>query len=119
MEGIQGAVLRVKLRHLERWTEARRSAAARYDALFAGSGVATPWAAADSRHVYHLYVVRSGNRQAWQDVLAAQGHPDRDPLPDAGAPAAAHSPISATARGSFRIPSARRTKCCRCRCFRS
>ena len=73
LEGIQGAVLRVKLRHLERWTEARRSAAARYDALFAGSGVATPWAAADSRHVYHVYVVRSRNRQAWQDILTAQG----------------------------------------------
>ena len=73
LEGIQGAVLRVKLRHLERWTEARRSAATRYDTLFTGSGVATPWAAADSRHVYHLYVVRSSNRQAWQDILTAQG----------------------------------------------
>jgi len=73
LEGMQGAVLRVKLRHLERWTEARRTAAARYDTLFADSGVATPWAAADSRHVYHLYVVRSGNRRAWQDLLAARG----------------------------------------------
>ncbi|MGZ9173515.1 MAG: DegT/DnrJ/EryC1/StrS family aminotransferase, partial [Candidatus Binatia bacterium] len=42
MEGIQGAVLRVKLRHLETWTEARRAAAARYDRGFAGSGVQTP-----------------------------------------------------------------------------
>jgi dTDP-4-amino-4,6-dideoxygalactose transaminase len=73
LEGIQGAVLRVKLRHLERWTEARRDAAARYDALFANSGVETPWVAADSRHVYHVYVVRSSDRQAWQDLLAAQG----------------------------------------------
>jgi dTDP-4-amino-4,6-dideoxygalactose transaminase len=73
LEGIQGAVLRVKLPHLERWTDARRAAAARYDALFAGRGVAAPWAAPDSRHVHHLYVVRSAQRQAWQDVLAAQG----------------------------------------------
>jgi dTDP-4-amino-4,6-dideoxygalactose transaminase len=73
LEGMQGAVLRVKLRHLERWTEARRTAAAHYDALFADSGVAFPWAARDSRHVYHLYVVRSAHRRAWQDVLAAQG----------------------------------------------
>ena len=73
LEGMQGAVLRVKLRHLERWTEARRSAAAHYDTLVADSGVATPWAAPDSRHVYHLYVVRTRNRQAWQDVLTAQG----------------------------------------------
>ena len=40
MEGIQGAVLRVKLRHLENWTEARRAVAARYDRLLAGRGSA-------------------------------------------------------------------------------
>ena len=40
MEGIQGAVLRVKLRYLEGWTEGRRTAAAHYDRLLAGSGVA-------------------------------------------------------------------------------
>ena len=37
LEGIQGAVLRVKLKHLESWTEGRRAAAARYDELLAGS----------------------------------------------------------------------------------
>lgn len=73
LEGIQGAVLRVKLRHLEQWTQARRAAAARYDALLAGTGVATPHAAEDMRHVYHLYVVRTAQRQAWQDALGAQG----------------------------------------------
>jgi dTDP-4-amino-4,6-dideoxygalactose transaminase len=73
LEGLQGAVLRVKLRHLERWTEARRAAAARYDALFAGSGVVTPKAAPHARHVYHLYAIRTANRQAWQDTLTAQG----------------------------------------------
>jgi len=73
LEGIQGAVLRVKLRYLEGWTEARRRAAARYEALFAGSGVSTPKAMAYARHVYHLYVVRTQQRQAWQDALTAQG----------------------------------------------
>jgi dTDP-4-amino-4,6-dideoxygalactose transaminase len=73
LEGIQGAVLRVKLRHLEAWTEARRAAAARYDALFAGSGIATPKAMAYARHVYHLYAIRTATRQAWQDALGAQG----------------------------------------------
>jgi dTDP-4-amino-4,6-dideoxygalactose transaminase len=73
LEGIQGAVLRVKLPHLERWTEARRAAAARYDTLFAGAGIATPWRAPDSRHVCHLYVLRAPQRDAWQEVLAAQG----------------------------------------------
>jgi dTDP-4-amino-4,6-dideoxygalactose transaminase len=73
MEGIQGAVLRVKLRHLENWTEARRRAAAHYDRLLAGSGVETPEAMAYARHVYHIYAIRTAQRQAWQDGLNARG----------------------------------------------
>ncbi|MDE2402241.1 MAG: DegT/DnrJ/EryC1/StrS family aminotransferase [Burkholderiales bacterium] len=73
LEGIQGAVLRVKLRYLEGWTEARRAAAARYDALFSHSGVVTPQAMAYARHVYHLYVIRTPHRQEWMDALGAQG----------------------------------------------
>ena len=73
MEGIQGAVLRVKLRRLEAWTEARRTAAAHYDRLLAGSGVPTPKAMPDARHVYHIYAIRTGHRQAWQEALLAQG----------------------------------------------
>jgi dTDP-4-amino-4,6-dideoxygalactose transaminase len=73
LEGIQGAVLRVKLKYLEAWTEARRAAAARYDKLLAGSSVPTPYARPDSRHVYHLYAIRTQHRQAWQDALLAQG----------------------------------------------
>lgn len=73
MEGIQGAVLRVKLKYLEQWTEARRTAAARYDRGFAGSGVATPAAMSHARHVYHIYAIRTRSRQQWQDALQAQG----------------------------------------------
>jgi len=73
MEGIQGAVLRVKLRHLEGWTEARRTAAARYDRLLAGSGVPTPHALPHNRHVYHVYAIRTTTRQAWQEALQEQG----------------------------------------------
>ena len=73
LEGIQGAVLRVKLRHLETWTEARRAAAKCYDKLLAGSGVPTPEAMAYARHVYHVYAIRTGQRQQWQDALNAQG----------------------------------------------
>ena len=73
MEGIQGAVLRVKLRYLEQWTEARRAAAARYDRLLAGSGVATPAAMPYARHVYHVYAIRTAQRAAWQDSLQARG----------------------------------------------
>jgi dTDP-4-amino-4,6-dideoxygalactose transaminase len=73
LEGIQGAVLRVKLRHLEKWTEARRAAAARYDKLLEGSGVVTPTALPHNRHVYHVYAIRTQKRQAWQDALQARG----------------------------------------------
>jgi dTDP-4-amino-4,6-dideoxygalactose transaminase len=72
MEGIQGAVLRVKLRHLETWTEARRASAARYDRLLAGSGVPTPKAMPYNRHVYHIYTIRTAHRQLWQEALQAQ-----------------------------------------------
>jgi dTDP-4-amino-4,6-dideoxygalactose transaminase len=72
MEGIQGAVLRVKLRHLEAWTEARRAAAARYDELLAGSRFATPRAMPGTRHVYHVYAVRSTRRGELQAALQAR-----------------------------------------------
>ena len=73
LEGMQGAILRVKLRYLEQWTEARRAAAKRYDALFAGSGVPTPHVPANVRHVYHIYSTRTTDRQKWQDALNAKG----------------------------------------------
>ena len=73
LEGIQGAVLRVKLRHLEAWTEARRRIAARYDRQLAGSGVPTPAAMSYARHVYHVYAIRTAERQAWQEALTARG----------------------------------------------
>lgn len=73
MEGIQGAVLRVKLRHLEAWTEGRRRAAAHYDRLLSGNGIATPRPLAHNRHVYHVYAIRTPHRQAWQEALQGQG----------------------------------------------
>jgi dTDP-4-amino-4,6-dideoxygalactose transaminase len=72
MEGIQGAVLRVKLRHLDRWTEGGRAAAARYDELLMDGGVATPAPAAGDRHVYHIYAVRTDRRQELQEALGAE-----------------------------------------------
>jgi len=73
LEGIQGAVLRVKLRYLEAWTEARRAAGRRYDRLFAGSPVPTPEAMAHNRHVYHIYAIRTSRRQDVQASLLADG----------------------------------------------
>jgi dTDP-4-amino-4,6-dideoxygalactose transaminase len=73
LEGIQGAVLRVKLRELEGWTEARRAAAQRYDRLLPPSGIATPQARPEVRHVYHIYAVRSPRRAQWQRALQERG----------------------------------------------
>ena len=73
MEGIQGAVLRVKLRYVEAWTESRRANAACYDRLFAESNVPTPQVLPDARHVYHIYAIRSTRRQALMEALQAQG----------------------------------------------
>jgi dTDP-4-amino-4,6-dideoxygalactose transaminase len=73
IEGLQGAVLRVKLKYLEKWTESRQAAAARYDAAFAGSAVATPHAARYGRHVYHIYAIRTSARAEWQQALHSRG----------------------------------------------
>jgi dTDP-4-amino-4,6-dideoxygalactose transaminase len=67
MEAVQGAVLRVKLRHLQGWTEARRRHARTYDELLAGSAVQAP--AATPGHVYHVYAVQSRNRDRLQAHL--------------------------------------------------
>jgi dTDP-4-amino-4,6-dideoxygalactose transaminase len=73
MEAIQGAVLRVKLKYLEDWTEGRRRAAARYDELLAEAGVRTPVVRPFARHVYHVYAVRCRNRARWQEALHQRG----------------------------------------------
>lgn len=73
MEGFQGAILRVKLRHLEQWTEARRAGAARYNKLLADSGVETPKEMPWARHVYHVYTLRSHYRDGLQAALQAEG----------------------------------------------
>lgn len=73
MDGLQGAVLRVKLRYLDAWTEARRSYAALYDELLAGSGLTTPSVMPYSHHVYHIYAVRSPKRDFLQQKLNELG----------------------------------------------
>ncbi len=73
MDGIQGAVLGVKLRHLEDWTEARRAHAARYDEMLSGIGVPTPKAMDCARHVYHIYAIRVKDRTRVQAALQERG----------------------------------------------
>jgi dTDP-4-amino-4,6-dideoxygalactose transaminase len=72
MDNIQGAVLRVKLRYLERWTEARRANAAIYHEMLKGSGVVIPVTAPERRHVFHVYAIRSPRRQALTGFLLAR-----------------------------------------------
>ncbi len=61
LDGMQAAVLSVKLKYLEQWTERRRTIAKRYDEELRNV-VTTPSVRADTRHVYHLYVVRVQER---------------------------------------------------------
>lgn len=76
LDGLQAAILNVKLRHLRDWTKARQELAARYDELLAGiDGVITPPRRKDSEHVYHLYMIRSANRDSLKSYLAERGIP--------------------------------------------
>lgn len=62
MDGIQGAILRIKLRRLHAWTEARRRHAATYDRLLGEAGLPIPRVPPHNRHVYHIYPYRTPNR---------------------------------------------------------
>lgn len=73
MEALQGAVLRVKLKYLEAWTEARRAHAHHYDRVLARTAVQTPVEMPYARHVYHLYEVRTPFRNRLQEALATKG----------------------------------------------
>jgi dTDP-4-amino-4,6-dideoxygalactose transaminase len=86
IDALQAAVLRVKLRHLDDWTEGRQRNAARYRELFAEAGLVVPYGASASelaessgvmlpvelphvRHIYNQFVIRSGRRDALQQFL--------------------------------------------------
>jgi dTDP-4-amino-4,6-dideoxygalactose transaminase len=74
MEGLQGAILRVKLRHLDGWTDQRRSRAAEYNRFFQHSeDVVPPQEMPYARHVYHIYAVRTRERVELQRTLQSHG----------------------------------------------
>jgi len=73
MEGIQGAVLGVKLRHLPAWTAARRRIAHRYHELLAPTPLLLPREAPWAESAYHLYVVRHPKRDMLREHLQAKG----------------------------------------------
>jgi len=69
MEGIQGAILRVKLRYLEQWTALRKERAATYGRLLEGAGMKMPAAVPSTEHVYHVYAIRASDRDGLQKHL--------------------------------------------------
>ena len=73
MEGFQGAILRVKLHRLEQWTEARRAVVNQYNQHLAGSDVERPVEMPWARHVYHVYTLRTEDRDGMQASLQAEG----------------------------------------------
>jgi dTDP-4-amino-4,6-dideoxygalactose transaminase len=74
LDGMQAAILSVKLRHLDAWTRVRRERAAAYNAMLAGIvGLETPIEGEGREHVYHLYVVRHDRRDELATYLAAAG----------------------------------------------
>lgn len=71
MDGFQGAILSVKLKHLPAWNEARRRNAKRYDELLGYTkGVVIPRESLHNKHVYHIYAIRVQNRDALIKALA-------------------------------------------------
>ncbi len=76
LDGMQAAILNVKLGHIHRWTERRQQLARRYDSLLADiPDITTPAVRDGSEHVYHLYVIRSGRRDALRAHLQERGIP--------------------------------------------
>lgn len=73
LEGLQGAVLGVKLPRLEAWNEARRRVAGWYREALADLPLALPTERPEVRHVYHLFVVRTGRRDDLQIYLRERG----------------------------------------------
>jgi dTDP-4-amino-4,6-dideoxygalactose transaminase len=73
MEAVQGAILRVKLRYLEKWTEARRAHAAAYTAALSESTLRLPVQRPGTRHVYHIYAVLTEQRRELMEALNSAG----------------------------------------------
>jgi dTDP-4-amino-4,6-dideoxygalactose transaminase len=85
LDAIQAAILRVKLKYVERWNEGRRERAMKYDQLFAATGLTStseqpgddapiqlPQTSAKAQHVFHQYVVRAFRRDELREFLSAR-----------------------------------------------
>ena len=73
MDGVQGAVLNVKMAYIESWTKARQAVASHYDRLLARPQFKRPAPPPHCRHVYHVYAVEVERRDQVQKALSAAG----------------------------------------------
>ncbi|MFQ5700630.1 MAG: DegT/DnrJ/EryC1/StrS family aminotransferase [Acidobacteriota bacterium] len=73
LQALQGAILRVKLRHLDAWNDARRRHAGGYNEELQGIGIITPGETPGTRHVYHAYTIRAPQRDRIRQELATAG----------------------------------------------
>lgn len=73
LDEMQAAILRVKLKHLARFTAARRAHAARYRELLAGAQLQLPFEHGKGTHIYHQFTVRMAGRDAAKKALADAG----------------------------------------------
>ena len=73
LDELQAAILRVKLRHLDSWNEGRREKAKMYDQLLADAAVQIPGRDPQALPIYHLYVLRTEERNAIMERLKADG----------------------------------------------
>jgi len=72
LDAMQAAILSVKLRHLDAWSEGRRGRAARYDAKFESSSVVTPVIRSGNTHIFHQYTIRVPRRDDLRAHLASK-----------------------------------------------
>ena len=73
LDALQAAILRVKLQHLDRWTERRARNAALYDQLFEGARLTRPYRDPRTRHIYNQYVIRVPQRDTVRQHLTDRG----------------------------------------------
>lgn len=73
MEGIQGAVLGVKIKYIEEWNNKRRKNAEIYNRLLENLEVIAPYEADYAKHVYHIYGIRTKNRDELRNFLSERG----------------------------------------------
>ncbi|MCL6471235.1 MAG: DegT/DnrJ/EryC1/StrS family aminotransferase [Firmicutes bacterium] len=73
LDELQAAILLVKLKHIDRWNNARRQKAKYYDKLFADTKIITPSSPEHVKHVYHLYIIKVPNRERIETALKENG----------------------------------------------